>query len=77
MPLELAHDLKPDAPLDTRARQDFISSLRGFILNDMATDMQSQYQASVEPKFRKAHGHAPRNQDEVHDAMREDLHFKV
>jgi ubiquinone/menaquinone biosynthesis C-methylase UbiE len=76
MPLELAHDLKPDAPLDTRSRQDFISSLRGFILNDLANGMQSQYEAAVAPRFKKAHGYAPRTQDEVHDAMREDLHFK-
>ena len=76
MPLELAHDLKPEAPLDTRARQDFVSSLRGFILNDMANGMQARYRSVVAPRFERQMGRPPCNQDEVHDAMRQDLYFK-
>ena len=76
MPVELSHDLKVNHSRDFQARQDFISSLRGVILNDMAAGMRARYEDDIEPEFRRQHGRAPKTQDEVHAAMRRDLYFK-
>lgn len=76
MPQALQHDLTPAAPRDTVARQDFVSSLRGFILNDMATTMKQRYEDNVAPRAAKELGHAPKTGPEVHNAIASDLYFK-
>ncbi len=76
MPTELSHDLKVAHGRDALARQDFISSLRGFILNDMASAMRDRYHDAVEPAFVRREGRWPQTQDEVHASMRKDLYFK-
>jgi SAM-dependent methyltransferase len=76
MPLALSHSLKVDHSRDIQARQDFISTLRGYILNDMANAMKARYDEDVAPAFKRAHGRLPENQDEVHNAMRRDSYFK-
>ena len=76
MPLELSHSLKAAHGRDALARQDFVSSLRGFILNDMANGMKARYDDVVAPNFTKAHARAPQTQDEVHDLMKQDVYFK-
>ncbi len=76
MPLELSHSLKAAHGRDALARQDFVSSLRGFILNDMANGMKARYDDVVAPNFAKAHARAPQTQDEVHDLMKKDVYFK-
>jgi SAM-dependent methyltransferase len=76
MPVELSHDLKTPHGRDSLARQDFISSLRGFILNDMASGMRARFEDAVAPAFARQEGRPPQTQDEVHEAMRKDLYFK-
>jgi len=76
MPIELSHDLKVNHSRDAQSRQDFISSLRGFILNDMAAGMRARFDEEVAPDFERQHGRAPETQDEIHAAMRRDLYFK-
>jgi ubiquinone/menaquinone biosynthesis C-methylase UbiE len=76
MPMELLHELKVNHPQDTRARQDFVSALRGFMLNDMASGMKQRYQDVVAPAYADKIGHAPRTQDDVHAAMKSDIYFK-
>jgi len=76
MPVELSHDLKAPHGRDSQARQDFISSLRGFILNDMASGMRTRFEEAVAPAFTRRQGRPPQTQDEVHAAMRKDLYFK-
>jgi ubiquinone/menaquinone biosynthesis C-methylase UbiE len=76
MPMQLHHDLKVAHDQDTRARQDFVSSLRGYMLNDMAAGMKARYQAVVEPALEQRLGRKPATQDEVHAAMKGDLFFK-
>jgi SAM-dependent methyltransferase len=76
MPIELSHDLKTPHGRDSLARQDFISSLRGFILNDMASGMRARFEDAVAPAFAREQGRPPQTQDEVHAAMRKDLYFK-
>ena len=76
MPLKLSHDLEAHHSRDARARQDFISSLRGYILNDMASAMKERYERQVAPSLTRQLGRAPATEDEVHAAMRQDLYFK-
>ena len=76
MPQSLQHDLSLNTSRDTAARQDFISSLRGYVLNDLATGMKSQYVGNVAPKAEKTLGHKPRTGPEVHNAIASDLYFK-
>jgi ubiquinone/menaquinone biosynthesis C-methylase UbiE len=77
MVMSLKHEMKPDRTPDEIARARFVSGLRGFILNDLASDMRAAYDARVAPGFAKAKGRAPANSNEVHKAMRSDPAFKV
>ncbi len=76
MPLELKHQLKLSVGRDVVARQDFVSQLRSYILNEMAAGMRESYQNTVLPAFIREHGREPGNQDEVHEAMRSNQSFK-
>jgi len=76
MPLELNHRLKLELDRDSAARQDFVSQLRSYILNDMATGMRESFEKTVAPAFEREHGRLPATQDEVHDAMRSNTFFK-
>lgn len=76
MQLDLNHELNLVRDRDTASRQAFVSQLRGFILNDMASGMRRAYEDVVLPEFESAHGHAPKTQDDVHRAMRSNTYFK-
>ena len=76
MPMELLHELKVNHRQDAKARQDFVSSLRGYMLNDMATNMKQHYEAAVAPSMAARLGDRLPTQDDVHDAMKGDLFFK-
>jgi SAM-dependent methyltransferase len=76
MPFELSHELKAAHDRDSLARQDFVSSLRGYILNDMAAGMKARFEDEVEPALVRALGRPVQTQDEVHGAMRKDTYFK-
>lgn len=76
MPIELNHDLSVPFPRDAQARQDFISSLRSYILNDMAAMMKSDYETRIKPRITEQTGQAPRTQDAVHEAMRAQDSFR-
>ena len=49
MPQPLLHDLYVPGSRETQARQDFVSSLRGFVLNDLATGMRTVFDEEIEP----------------------------
>jgi ubiquinone/menaquinone biosynthesis C-methylase UbiE len=74
MPLPLNHALRSPHDQDARARQDFVSSLRGFVLNDMAVEMRARYESEVAPRLQRA-GSAP-DQDAIRAAMASDLYFQ-
>jgi len=76
MSLELRHPLKVSTARDTAARQAFVSALRGYILNDMASSMRGAYESEVAPEFTRQHGRPPQDQDEVHGAMLSNTCFK-
>jgi len=71
----LSHDLAIPPRRDERTRQEFVSTLRHHVLDDMASSMRSRYDATVEPEFERTHGRPPQNGEEVHDAMLRDPYF--
>ena len=77
MPMTPHHDLKIRATPDEVARQDFVSTLRGFILNDMANDMRAVYERDVKPEVTQDLGREPEAGSEVHSAIRHNQYFKM
>lgn len=75
--LELQHDLRLAKTRDEKARQNFVSGLRSYVLNDLATRLRSAYESEVAPDFERAHGRLPQDGPEVHDALRGHDAFRV
>lgn len=69
MTTPLKHALKLPPDRDAAARQDFVSQLRGYILNDLADTLRRSYEQETLPAFQREHGRAPATQDEVHEAI--------
>lgn len=76
MPTPLKHDLYVEGTLNARSRQDFASSLRAYVLNDVADVMRRSYEENVLPRAEKKLGRAPETGPEVHKAIVDDLCFK-
>jgi ubiquinone/menaquinone biosynthesis C-methylase UbiE len=74
MPLPLSHALESPHGQDARARQDFVSSLRGFVLNDMASQLRRRYFDEVAPRLEREG--APADEDAIRAAMADDLYFQ-
>lgn len=72
---DLEHELGVTVSRDTRARQAFISELRGYILNDLASGMRDSYEQDVAPSLARNHK-PPKDQDAVHAAMLQNNFFK-
>ncbi len=76
MPTRLSHDLAIDASRDEAARQGFVTSMRQFVLGDLAGNMRTVYDRRVLPDFERKHGRAPKDGPEIHKAMKPDTLFK-
>lgn len=76
MPQPLLHDLYVPGSRETQARQDFVSSLRGFVLNDLATGMRSTFEQEIEPSAKRRLGRELEDGAEVHSEMADNLYFK-
>lgn len=70
------HDLKLAPTARERARQDFVSDLRGFLLHDMAGGLKAHYESKVEPHAVRTDGAAPSDSHSVHKAIKPSLYFK-
>ncbi|MEM6832712.1 MAG: class I SAM-dependent methyltransferase [Pseudomonadota bacterium] len=64
------HALKLSPTRDEWARQDFVSSLRAHVLNDMANAMKAHYSSAIAPNVEDE------TSETVHAAMKPDLYFK-
>jgi ubiquinone/menaquinone biosynthesis C-methylase UbiE len=73
---DLSHDLRVSPSRDERTRQEFVASLRGYILDDMAASMHRHYDQRVAPAFLQKEGRLPVDGDEVHNALQEDRYFR-
>ena len=70
------HALKLDHSRDERARQNFVSGMRAYVLNDLAGDLRTVYAHKVEPGFERSQGRKPVDGPEVHKAIRGETMFK-
>jgi ubiquinone/menaquinone biosynthesis C-methylase UbiE len=75
--LELQHDLRLAKTRDEKARQNFVSGLRSYVLNDLAGHLRSTYEGEVAPGFERTHGRKPQDGPEVHEALRGHDAFRV
>jgi ubiquinone/menaquinone biosynthesis C-methylase UbiE len=73
---DLSHDLALSPTRDERTRQEFVASLRHYVLDDMAATMRRRYDDRVAPGFARTHGQAPGSGEQVHAAMRPDPYFQ-
>ena len=69
------HDLAVKPSRDELAAQDFVSALRGHVLNHMASELKQHYLRDIEPKLTGKAGAVIGGQA-VHKAMKLDLYFK-
>ena len=74
--LELKHDLKLAKTRDEKARMNFVSGLRSYVLNDMANGMRTVWDAQLEPDFRRARRRGPKDGADVHRAIKPNEYFK-
>jgi ubiquinone/menaquinone biosynthesis C-methylase UbiE len=74
--LELQHDLRLAKTRDQKARMNFVSGLRAYVLNDMANNMRAAYDTDVEPAFKRKAKRVPKDGPEVHKAIRDHQYFK-
>ncbi len=77
MTVELKHPMKPDLTVEDKARGNFVSALRHFILVDLAADMRKVYDDRAAKTYERQYGHAPANGEEAHDAMLNEPSFKI
>jgi SAM-dependent methyltransferase len=73
---QVNHELGLPRTLDEAARHQFVSALRGFILQDMAEDLRTVYEKDVKPAEVRAKGKEPATSSEVHKAIRGHNTFK-
>jgi len=74
--LELKHDLRLHKTRDDKARMNFVSGLRSYVLNDMANGMRAVYEGEVAPQFQRRTGRLPKNGPEVHKTIKSHEYFK-
>ncbi|MEM9302195.1 MAG: class I SAM-dependent methyltransferase [Pseudomonadota bacterium] len=76
MTLELQHDLRIHRTPEERAREGFVSSLRAYVLIDLAGGLRQAYETRAEPAFAATRGQAPASGEEVHAALGDDPTFR-
>lgn len=73
----LQHAMRPNETPAEIAQGRFVSGLRSFILNDLASDLRQAYMTRAAPAFRQKQGRDPADSNEVHQALRGDPTFGV
>lgn len=68
----VTHDLALDVTPEERAAQDFVSSLRGYVLNDMAANMKRRFETQIAPRLPQP----PSDSQAVHKAIKPDPYFR-
>lgn len=76
MPSPLQHDLYIQGSFEQAAKQDFVASLRKYVLNDVANELRERYETQIEPSISEV-GAKPSNGPEVHSALKPDPLFRL
>ena len=75
MPQPLKHSLYVKGTTEQQSKQDFVSGLRGFLLNDMAANMKECFESEVQPQMIRDQKKLETGED-VHDAIKSKNVFK-
>ncbi len=70
MDTQLKHGLDLNKSRDARARERFVSGLRGYVLMDLAGDMQQDYETRQLPAHLKSGGAEPASGNDVHNILK-------
>ena len=73
----ITHALALDRNRDTRARERFVSGLRGFVLNDLAATMRTDFESAVAANLERESGDKELDGADVHRAIRGREIFKA
>ena len=73
----ITHALAMDRNRNTRARERFVSGLRGYVLNDLAGTMRTDFESGVAPDVEKDAEDGPIDGAAVHRAIRKRDIFKA
>ena len=73
----ITHALALDRDRDTRARERFVSGLRGFVLNDLAATMRTDFESGVADAMDRDAGNGQADGATVHRAIRGRNIFKA
>jgi ubiquinone/menaquinone biosynthesis C-methylase UbiE len=76
MPYALQHNLYIRGTREQAAKQDFVASLRSYVLNDVANELRERYETQIEPAMEKA-GKEASSGPEVHNALKPDPLFRL
>lgn len=76
MPQPLQHSLQSDLSREQAARQDFVSGLRAFILNDMADRLRASYDREIAPACSARDGQPQLDGRGVHQALKSNHVFR-
>ncbi|MFK7828602.1 MAG: class I SAM-dependent methyltransferase [Congregibacter sp.] len=76
MPSPLQHELYIRGTREQAAKQDFVASLRKYVLIDVANEMRERYETDIEPVLEKT-GSKPTSGPEVHNAIKPDPLFRL
>jgi ubiquinone/menaquinone biosynthesis C-methylase UbiE len=76
MPRPVTHELSIPCGRDESARQDFVSSMRAYVLSDTAGFMRTVYEKKARPSFASEQGRDPRDGPEIHRLMKRESMFK-
>ena len=63
------HDMLPQPTHDEQSRQQFIVAFKQQINRDLRGSQKQLFEDVVVPEFTRAHGHPPRQREEVRDAL--------
>ena len=70
------HGLRIEPTRDELSRQRFVCDMRRHILGDLAREMRSAYDRTVEPAIEREHGAPPEDGVQVHKAMRSERSYR-
>jgi SAM-dependent methyltransferase len=71
------HPVLPEATHDEFSREEFLRSMRRFVITDYFPCNRTVYDGIAKPAFEQRHGHAPRTRQEVAEAFGDATFFRT
>ena len=72
-----SHAMQATASHDERARQDFVGALKLYSGRRLRPGNRAFFAAEAAPDYAREHGHPPKTEAEITEAMRSNLHYQT